>query len=184
MGAISLALALLVLGGEPDRYPGWDKLFIKPQLPLTTVAPTGEVTLLLYHSYPAALHNLRVAVKSETLELTGPAPAIAMLEPTLIKAVKLPLRVKQPSTEDTCTLHVLFTADDVARPEDYTVIVPLTAHGVDGANRSYALPVGQISVFVTPRGNFWYRVECVLFVLVMVWFFRRKRAVNRPHERP
>lgn len=178
MGLLSLPLLVLVLAGQPDRYPGWDKLYVKPQLPLTAIQSSGgDVTMLLYHSYPAALHNLRLAVRSDVLELVGPAPAIAEMEPTLIRSLKLPVRVKAATKDDTCTLHVLFTADEIAKEEDYTVIVPLTKHGEQGANQSYSMPVGQISVILAPRGNLVYAFECVLLVVVLGWFFWRKRRV-------
>lgn len=166
-------------GAQQVEFATWDKLFVKPQVPLRAVADEGEAVLLLYHSYPSSLHHLRLTVTGEAVELRGQPPVLDELVPTVIEPVTLRLRRRGAPAGDTASVTVTFSADELSSGQAMTLVLPLTPAGEAKANAALTVPVGELEVVISPRG----RMVCILQVLavaaLLIWWLARQRAANR-----
>jgi hypothetical protein len=175
---------LLIAGLAPsaraqESYPAWDRLFLKPELPIAAPLDKGKLTLLVYHSYPNALHRLRIAAKGELLEQDGPPIELAQVLPTEIVSVKIPLRRRGRPTSDTTALKITFTAAELNKPGETTLTMPLTAKGERAVMQQMAMPVGEVALYVTRVARSVYTLQVLGVIVLMVWLFWRKRGVNR-----
>ena len=179
LALLAAGLGLLPALAQVADYASWDRLFAKVDAPLAALAPTGDLTLLLYHGYPGSLHHLTLAVRSEAVELVGAPPVLALVPPTEIQTVKLHLRRRPAATGDTASLTLTLSAADVSTPHDLTLVVPLTAAGARRVNQALAVPAGQIPLVVTYRGELTYLLQTVSVLALLAWLLWRKRRLAR-----
>jgi len=165
-------------GAQEPQYATWDRLFVKPELPLRAVVERGEVTLLLYHTYPSTLHHLRLSGGGAAFEVTADPPELAELEPTLIVPVKLHLRRRGPMSGDTLTVPVEFAADEMSRRQTLDLTVPLTPQGEATGNEALSVPVGQVDVVVTKMGRVTYALQIGAVLLLLAWLVGRRRKLG------
>ncbi|MBI5832782.1 MAG: hypothetical protein HZB16_10800 [Armatimonadetes bacterium] len=185
-----LAAALPALAGE--QYATWDKLFLKPQVPMVAIAPEGTVTLLAYHQYPAAMHNLRAAATSEQLTLTvravpmsdktlvGRDPAtLAEMPPTEIHSFELhAVRRAGAAAADVAKVTVTFTADELREPLAWDMVVPLNKAGEKQANDPLTMPAGEVQVVVVRSSKAVFAYQVALCLLLLAWWWRRKAMIG------
>lgn len=172
-------LVVASLAAADVLYPAWDKLMVKPQAPLKPVASKGELALLLYHSYPDALHRLKIEVVPGEIVAGGDPVELAEALPTELNTVTLALKYQGVPSSDTAEAVLRFSADELAEPHDFRVLVPLTARGASEANQRLTLPVGEVPVIITPHGNLAFVLQMVLLVVLLVWWGYRKRRVQQ-----
>ncbi len=163
--------------GEYDR---WDRLFIKPQVPLPVLAGRGELAVLVYHRYPMALHRLRLAAAGEAVVVEGAPPVIPELLPTTVETVRLPLRTVGRPEGDTAPLALVLSCDEMSRPCQVTLDLPLTAAAAQRLNDAAGLPVGGIMVKVTSTSRLTEVLQTTVVVLLLLWVWWRQRRVAVP----
>jgi hypothetical protein len=151
---------------------------VKPELPLRAVREQGQVTLLLYHTYPTSLHHLRLRGRSDVLQVTTEPPDLAELEPTVIASVTLHLRRRGALFGDTAALPLEFSADEMSCRQTLSLTVPLTPPGEAAANEALSLPVGQVEVVVTKMGRVAYASQVAVALLLLAWLVGRRRKVG------
>ncbi len=182
--ALVLLLGLLALGyaapaSEQVRYATWDQFFYKAQLPLPAAAPEGRVTLLVYHSYPGPLHDVRLMGRSEGLTvLRQPAPR-AQLDPTEIVAFPMVVRRREGATGATASLEVELHARELPAGKTIALTVPLTAQAAQELQQQLTVPVGAMEVRVGGFGNQVYVLYLLPMLALLAWWGWRRRRLAR-----
>ena len=177
------ALVLLAcagpLLGQQAGYGTWDKLFYKPQLPVPAADPTCDVTLFVYHSYAAPLHDLQATGDSDALTVTRQPAPLATLDPTEIKSLRFTVRRKGTGSAETAVLRVALRAKELPGTKTIKVTVPLTAAAEKDLQQQLAVPVGSMEVRIGGWGNQVYVIYLIPTVLLILWMlWRRKRLAQ------
>lgn len=176
---ITIAYALISHAHPQDdaiRFATWDRLFIKPELPINAVVKRGCIRLLLYHSYPAPLHNVQFRATSKVLEVRFEPPVLKELKPTLIVGVDMHLKrnVALKPDGDIETLKIHITAEEVTGEVRYEVKVPLTKEAEQRVNESMFIPIGAIELRISRFGAVLpYIYWSIIIGLLALWLWRR-----------
>jgi len=156
------------------QFAIWDRMFVKPQLPLRVVGEEGEVTLLLYHAYPSSLHNLRLSSPHPAFEMTADPPVVKEFEPTVFLNVTLHFRRRALVAGDTVVVPIEFSAEEMARSQAFDLTLPLTPQGEREVNEALSIPVGQVEVRVARFGEEVYYFYLVPMGLLLAWLLWRR----------
>lgn len=167
--------------GPPASDDTWyattDKLSYKIDAP---VSAGGEVGVLLYHSYPTALHNVTLTPDSSVAELRQPA-TLERLKPTTMETVRLALALKGETSADWVMVPVTISADELDQDATIKVPVAVTAQGAAAVNKELSIPIGATTVRVLPFSNLiiYFCVAAVVAGIgIVIW---RTRKANRPN---
>ncbi|MCC7494033.1 MAG: hypothetical protein IT204_16870 [Fimbriimonadaceae bacterium] len=178
MGLLETLTTLLLLAPPVTQFPAWDQFFVKPAAPLVVLAPAGELTLLVYHSYPESLHEL--TVRALPGALTGErAVTVDALEPTVLRELPLSLRRTATASGDTATVRLEFAARELAAPRTLELELPLTPAGAQRLNAALAVPVGELPVLISKRAKVTYALQIAGLLAMLAWWWYRKRGANR-----
>jgi len=174
-----VAAALPAAGGQAARYGTWDKFFYKVQAPVKAAAPGSEVTLLVYHSYPEPLHDVRAVARGAGLTvMRQPAPQ-KDLPPTEIVSLPISVMRTEAARGETVTLQVEFQAAELPGSKAVDVTVPLTAKAEQELYEQMSVPVGAMEVRVGGLGNWSYVVYLALSLALLGWVLWRRRRLAR-----
>jgi hypothetical protein len=158
-------------------YATTDKISYKIDAP---VGAGGEVTVLLYHSYPTALHNVTLTPDSSVAELRQPA-TLERLKPTTIEPVRLALALTGEPSSDRVMVPVTISADELDQDATIEIPVAVTAQAAAAISKELSIPVGTTTVRVLPFSNLiiYFCVAAVVAGIgIVVW---RTRKANRPN---
>lgn len=177
--AACAALGLLICvpcSAQAPTYGAWDQFFYKVRTPLPPAAPSAEVTLLVYHSYPGPLHDVRATATGESLEVTGQPAPLETLDPTEINRLTFAVRSGGAARADQATLRIALRARELPGEKAIAVTVPLTAEAADEVNEAMRVPVGAMEVRVGGLGNQVYLLYLIPMLGLIGWLlWRRKR---------
>lgn len=173
-------LANSLSSSQEERYANWDRFFYNVQLPLKVIMPTGKVKLLVYHTYPTPLHDVRIIVHSNFFVASVEPPIFKELEPTLIKdyTINLRLKDKTDAQKDKDSLTVEFRAKEMPKPKSVTLPVPLTQKGEKEVNEELSIPVGRMEIKVGGLGNevyYFYLLATIALLILLLW--RRRKMM-------
>jgi hypothetical protein len=185
-GAIAILLLSLcaTAAGQEPRYGTLDRLYVKLKEPVLPVAPKATLRLMMYHSYPTSLCNIRIEGTAPGVTVECADPAVAEMLPTSV--IEVPLRLSlaaepptsavstesEPPASDTVELTLTIRADEVAKPATLHFDIPVTEEAADRVAQDMAMPVGEIEVHVNPRRDYMYALYVgvtVLLVAALVW---------------
>ena len=178
-----LVIGFMVTGvcaSEDAKYGTWDKFFYNVQLPLEAVVGTSRIKLLVYHSYPGSLHDLRVVARGDArLQVIAEPAPLRVLDPTEIQPIVLKLRRMEPAgsfpNKDTAALTVEFRAREFAQPKSLELMVPLTPKGESELNERMSTPVGRMEVKVGGLGNQVYYLYLIPMLALLAWLLWRRK---------
>jgi hypothetical protein len=164
-------------GWAADRsFASWDKFFYNVAQPVRAVRPTGSLKVMVYHSYPTALTNVRISGSgySVVVDSVDP-PVMAKLNPTEIKPFTVRLRVTRTSKQDTVPIALIVSADQLRDPKPINLTVPLTPKGEKEVATALSVPVGKMDLEVRRWGYEIYYLYLLPMILLLGWFFWRRR---------
>jgi hypothetical protein len=169
-----LALLLLVVPGwaQDALYTSLDRMYLRPHLPLPPVAPQATVKLSLYHTYPVALHHVRLLPQSPYLTVRQVPSDLSVLKPTTIDQVSLEMQVKERPPSDVVTLRLGLAADEIRAKSTYPLQIPLTEEAATRLQRASAVTVGNVEVRVRRYAG-WsfliYLIPTLILTGLLLW---------------
>jgi hypothetical protein len=172
---VVLSLSGALYAAKDTEYAALDRLYVKAKDPLPIVPSRDPLILLMYHSYPTPLRNLRITSRTEGVAVTTSDPALKQMLPTIIVEIPVTVQAKDVSG-DTIEIDLAVTVDEVKKPAILHYTLPTSAKAAAAVETRNALPVGQIEVKIEPHGNISYGVYVagtLLLIALVVWRYRR-----------
>ena len=171
-----LSLSGVVHAATDTQYAGLDRLFVKAKDPLPIVPGRDPLILLMYHSYPTPLHNMRITSRTKGVTVTTSDPALKQMLPTIIVEVPVMVQAKD-HRGDTLEIDLALKVDEVEKPAILHYTLPTSAKAAKDVETRNAMPVGQIEVKIEPHGNISYSVYVAVAVgLILLLIVRHVRT--------
>lgn len=161
------------------RYATWDQFFYKVHAPIAPAAPATEVTLLVYHSYPGPLHDVRIVGHSALLTVTRQPKPLAKLDPTEIVSLLFAVKYTGRTQAGEATLQLELRARELVGAKTVEVTVPLTAQASRQLGDRAALPVGTMEVRVGGFGSQVYVIYLLPSLALLGWWLWRRKRLAR-----
>jgi hypothetical protein len=176
IAVLSLSVAAIA-AGQTIRYSTFDRMYVKLKQPVEPVSPRATIVLMMYHSYPTSLHNVRIEGQAPGVSVACAEPAVSEMLPTTMIDVPVRIaRVKESLTSDSIDLTLTLRADEVAKPATLHFNVPMTEEGAARLAQETAMPVGEIEIRVDPRRDYTFAAYSgVVAVLIAALVWRRWR---------
>jgi hypothetical protein len=165
--------------GAEAKYSAWDQFFYKVQLPVKAAAPASEVTLLVYHSYPAPLHEVGATGKSASLTVTRQPADLKKLDPTEIVSFTFAVRRTGAADRKQVPLTVTLRAKELPGAKPIEVMIPLTAGAEQELWQQQAVPVGTMEVRIGGWGNQMYFLYLLPMLALLAWMLWRRQRLGR-----
>jgi hypothetical protein len=157
-----------------------DRLNVKPILPIESCADGGVIRIQVAHTYPGPLHNVRVTVEGEGVDVLDAGEAIAALKPTQQNTIELRVKATPKAGAEVTPAVFTVTADEIEKPTQYTFDIPATEAAAKVANLNGTTEVGTVEVRVMRFGDYYGLLFAVPLALIVGTVFWRWRKQSQP----